>query len=402
MQQLSTYFKGVAAKLLSEVEVNPKRSNQHEMQGIQQLRTMLGTERRSIPSTCIYLADEPEKRVTHEGDLSWYDSRERDEKRSAEFRLYYKSGNDALKFAAARDVLIVAQKHDETLLLLIVPSDSEQVNELLWIFGITDIVTQSAKTYDVEHITVPQSLLSYVADEAGIELRYEAQDTWLDLLLERFGPKFPTTKDLSALALETLQRDISPIEAPDSALISLIDREEEMFRQLERHIVSQHLGEHAGSWAQNVDDFVSFSLSVQNRRKSRAGHALENHLEWIFTANHLAFARGAKTEARSRPDFLFPGSVAYHDDSFPRDRLFMLGVKTTCKDRWRQVLNEAQRISPKHLLTLQPGISEHQIEEMSRSGIQLVVPRPLHASYRDPRSIYHLGGFIRLVQQGCV
>jgi hypothetical protein len=30
----------------------------------------------------------------------------------------------------------------------------------------------------------------------------------------------------------------------------------------------------------------------------------------------------------------------------------MLGVKTTCSDRWRQVLAEADRIQLKHLLTL--------------------------------------------------
>ena len=32
----------------------------------------------------------------------------------------------------------------------------------------------------------------------------------------------------------------------------------------------------------NVDGFIGFSLSVQNRRKSRAGYSLENHLAQIF------------------------------------------------------------------------------------------------------------------------
>lgn len=42
----------------------------------------------------------------------------------------------------------------------------------------------------------------------------------------------------------------------------------------------------------------------------------------------------------------------------------MLGVKSTCKDRWRQVLSEAKRIDNKHLATLEPGISENQTAEM--------------------------------------
>ena len=55
----------------------------------------------------------------------------------------------------------------------------------------------------------------------------------------------------------------------------------------------------------------------------------------------------------------------------------MLAVKTTCKDRWRQILNEADRIKLKHLLTLQEGVSEGQFREMKDARVQLVVPTPL-------------------------
>jgi hypothetical protein len=59
----------------------------------------------------------------------------------------------------------------------------------------------------------------------------------------------------------------------------------------------------------------------------------------------------------------------------------MLAVKTTCRDRWRQVLNEADRVATKHLLTLQEGVSEAQHKEMREAGVVLVVPRGLHGSY---------------------
>ncbi|MCH6574901.1 MAG: hypothetical protein IH795_06810 [Bacteroidetes bacterium] len=32
-----------------------------------------------------------------------------------------------------------------------------------------------------------------------------------------------------------------------------------------------------------------------------------------------------------KPDFLFPGSIEYHNKSFPENCLTMLGDKTTCK-----------------------------------------------------------------------
>jgi len=63
----------------------------------------------------------------------------------------------------------------------------------------------------------------------------------------------------------------------------------------------------------------------------------------------------------------------------------MLAVKTTVKDRWRQILNEANRIEKKHLLTLQEGVSIKQFQEMVNVGVQLVVPTPLKKKF--PRSV---------------
>ncbi|MNV79121.1 Type-2 restriction enzyme EcoRII [compost metagenome] len=76
----------------------------------------------------------------------------------------------------------------------------------------------------------------------------------------------------------------------------------------------------------------------------------------------------------------------------------MLGSKTTCKDRWRQVLSEAARIGHKHLLTLEPGISESQTTEMRDKRLQLVLPASIHASYRPAQrpDLSSLRGFIDL------
>jgi EcoRII C terminal len=47
------------------------------------------------------------------------------------------------------------------------------------------------------------------------------------------------------------------------------------------------------------------------------------------------------------------------------------------------VINEANRIPVKHLLTLQEGVSEGQFREMREAGVMLVVPTSLHSSYPD-------------------
>ena len=59
----------------------------------------------------------------------------------------------------------------------------------------------------------------------------------------------------------------------------------------------------------------------------------------------------------------------------------MLAFKTTARERWQQVLNEADRIERKHLLTLDRGLSENQVNQITAAGVQLVVPAPLIESY---------------------
>lgn len=138
----------------------------------------------------------------------------------------------------------------------------------------------------------------------------------------------------------------------------------------------------------DVDGFVKYSLRVQNRRKSRAGQALEHHLEEVFRVFALKYDRQAVTEHKAKPDFLFPGAGEYHDKKFPVSGLSMLGVKSTCKDRWRQVLSEAARIPDKHLLTLQGSISENQTDEMRANRLQLVLPSGLHCTYTDAQQTW--------------
>ena len=47
-----------------------------------------------------------------------------------------------------------------------------------------------------------------------------------------------------------------------------------------------------------------------------------------------------------------------------------------------QVLSEASRISGEHLLTIEPGISENQTDEMKAKHLQLVVPSAVQRTYK--------------------
>ena len=112
--------------------------------------------------------------------------------------------------------------------------------------------------------------------------------------------------------------------------------------------------------------------------------SLEHHLEEVFRVYEIAYVRGAVTENSRRPDFLFPSEEACRAaPEAGHPYLTMLAAKSTCKDRWRQVLVEAEKIPRKQMLTLEPGISSAQTTQMENSDLQLVVPQAIQESYTD-------------------
>ena len=186
---------------------------------------------------------------------------------------------------------------------------------------------------------------------------------------------------------------------PDTKLLDWTDMEYKLFRAIEY----ARYGNVIANGFHSVEEFIGTANAVLNRRKSRAGKSLEHHLSAIFSRNQLQYRAQAITEGNKKPDFIFPSQEAYHDPSFPVDRLISLAAKTTCKDRWRQVINEADRLrdKPKFLCTLQQGISPAQMDEMQAENIVLVVPRPYIMSYPRDRQdrIWTLARFIGYVRE---
>src|SRR3954453_9642918 len=85
---LSEYFEGIAFKRLTAVEAHPERSNQHEFDGVQQLRLLLGDEKATFPAQFVYLTDDEDEVRSAEGFVPWYDARERHPTWS-EYHLYF-------------------------------------------------------------------------------------------------------------------------------------------------------------------------------------------------------------------------------------------------------------------------------------------------------------------------
>lgn len=187
------------------------------------------------------------------------------------------------------------------------------------------------------------------------------------------------------------------VAAPDDVLLGWLDTEYTLFKYMEEKVYSDITTKPFT----NIDAFVTMANEVLNRRKSRAGKSLEHHLADIFTHNKLIFEEQVVTEEKKKPDFVFPNGQCYHNLTFPGELLTVLGAKTTCKDRWRQVLNEADRVDDKYLFTLQQGISSNQLKEMQDYRLHLVVPHKYLTSFpKEYRGgICDLSTFIGIVKE---
>ena len=380
---LSQYFDGVAIKVLSEVETNVLASNQHEFNGVEGLRDILGEPegKTRYEARFLYLTDYDDGPVVDDGFLTWYDARQkaRIERRvmRQEYRLYFPA-NVVSQCANAGDVLLIAKLRNNTLLAIVAEAETTMAQQIVWLFGFSDL---SHPGFSVrEELETEQDRIEFasrlILENIGVSVDIE-EETYLDQMLGKFDEKFPGTKEFSGYTRSTLP-DLTPHEDQDAVLMAWMEREEILFRTLEKHILSERLSQ---GFDDDVNNFISLALSILNRRKSRAGLALENHLEALFQECGIKYSKAPLTENRSRPDFVFPGQSEYRDSTFDALNLTMLGAKSTCKDRWRQVLTEADRIDRKHLLTLEAAISKNQTDEMESRNLQLVLPKKLHQSY---------------------
>jgi len=215
------------------------------------------------------------------------------------------------------------------------------------------------------------------------------------ILPEKWFNRFPTGKEIFSFVLRAFPRN-KWTGSIDALLLKRREFEFEVFMKIENANVLPRIG----NGFKTVEEFIKYAHSVSNRRKSRTGASLELNLEAIFIDEKLAFETQVITENRKKPDFLFPSGKAYHNHEFPSTKLHMMAAKTCCKDRWRQVLNEANRITPKHLFILQQGVSGNQLQEMKDNNIALVVPASQIGSFPKEwrNSLLTLDSFVKRIR----
>lgn len=293
--------------------------------------------------------------------ITWYGAKTRNEYRLTKFG----RGFPYLSHDMVGDLLILIRK--------------TETEFLAYILDLEDDIKEVQAALGVEVIE------SWGIYQQG-KIQEESEDKCIDRHFRKFAETlrtFPKGSDFSAEARRALKDCIHDFDrlTSDEALTASMDAEYKLFKFAERQICQSEIIR----VFRDVDDFLHTASSIMNRRKSRAGRALENHVEQALIEAQIPHKMRPSIDGK--PDIVIPNEAAYYDNEYLLDKLFIVGVKTTCKDRWRQVLNEGKRVPEKYILTIQPGISTNQLNEMHRANVTLVVPKKLHKDYPKDRHI---------------
>ncbi len=111
-------FRCSCIKTLSAVEANPTRSNQHEFNGVSQLKSIFGEERQEF-SALFSLRGDPQ---VFDSSVTWYDAREAHATRS-EYRLYFQS-NPVMSRADEGDNIVIGFDRNGNVHFELIPSTS--------------------------------------------------------------------------------------------------------------------------------------------------------------------------------------------------------------------------------------------------------------------------------------
>lgn len=280
------------------------------------------------------------------------------------------------------DLLVISKKSNDYFEAFVLQTD-EEIDEFL--------VALNISSTDINGI-IPKQFARTAEDKL-----LECFMTYIESL----NVEFPATIELAANARNCYNGAYGITSSqirqnPDKEILGWLNTEFQLFKELENIRYSERIK----TAFTTVEELIETANTILNRRKSRAGKSLEHHLSEVFSNFNLSFVTQAVTEDNKKPDFLFPNVEAYLNRQYDDRKLVFLASKTTCKDRWRQVLNEADRIKTKHLFTLQQGISKNQLDEMYKYDVCLVVPRPYLSSFPNEfrHRILTLDAFISYVQ----
>lgn len=130
----------------------------------------------------------------------------------------------------------------------------------------------------------------------------------------------------------------------------------------------------------NFTDLDKFFLSISQSRKSRAGKAFEYIIDILLRKLGYPFSDQIVIDG-AKPDYVMPSEEYFREK--PLDSIIFT-AKRTLRERWRQVVTEANKGYGYYLATIDETITKSQIQQAESHKIFIVVPRSL----KENNSVY--------------
>jgi hypothetical protein len=357
------------------VEVDPTRSHQHEFHA-GRLRVGLGFGNKPVRGRLrllVYRDEHSEPRVV-EDEFTLYDARAGNPRRS-EWHLYYRSAALA-ELSQPGDLLVLYRPFDgPDLHGVVVAADTARADILLDSLMLRDdaVLREFRLIAEPEPTPAAHQLgVTLSADETRVPAReYPVAE---HALVRRAvaEARTPATRTMAEAAAGLIPADAARSD-PDRYLAEALDAETALYFAIENALNRARLDE-----LQQVDapvsSYLEWAMGIHQARRSRRGQSLQLHFEALLKVAHIPYSAQCRTEPGEVPDFVVPGCAEYHDADFRADRLRMVACKSTSKERWRQILNEAERVPEKYLLTLDPGLSLSTLEQMLAASVRPFLP----------------------------
>jgi hypothetical protein len=371
----------LAVKRLSAVEIDPALSHQHEFHaGRLRVALEFGNEKVS-GNLKLHVHQRDGTLIVDEGAFTLYDARQLTLGRS-EWHLYYAS--KTLPLVVGAGDLLVLFRPDETNSLagIVAAAGSDVESQLLELTALDTsvdlgrfLIIEPPRPRFEEAIGASRTL--FADDELGQALEViRAPGSSRILEVATAAGRIPGTAEMARAAQELLGDPQRRLTDPDQYLVDVLKIETDLFFEIERAIHESRLRailDEGGA----VPEVLNWAMGVHQARRSRRGQSLQLHFAGLLDTRRIPYSAQCGTEAGETPDFVMPGCSEYHDAAFPHDRLRMVACKSTAKERWRQILNEAQRIAPKFLLTLDAALTAPTIEQMVAADLMPFIPLPI-------------------------
>lgn len=212
-------------------------------------------------------------------------------------------------------------------------------------------------------------------------------------LYTEFKSKMPTNEELCVIMADLILQNMTAKHIKSNFSEILYRMHDEVYRSyleneknIGNEIILTYFPEIKNDPFNALNEFY---MSIFQSRKSRAGKAFEYIIRTLFKRLNYSFSEQVNIDG-AKPDFVLPSEEFFKNR--PMDSVIFT-AKRTLRERWRQVVTEANKGYAFFLATIDTGVSMNQIQNMAEHKVYMVVPKKLIIENEVYSSAYNVISF---------